>query len=115
MEPAAPPLLFAVLQNLGLEVGDYHRDVHWVTKDRKVHQLRLEGWGQECVPGKGRRVAERAAAQMAETWRAEGWAQTGWLRAEDRDVWAITWALRGPFPLRVLRQNGVDPEEVITL
>lgn len=115
MKPSAPALVVDALQTLGLEVGDYHRDAHWVTQGRKVYQLRLEGWGQECVPGKGRRAAERAAAQMAEAWRAEGWAQAGWLGAQDDDVWAMTWAVNGPFPLKVLKQYDVDSEEVIQL
>ena len=112
---AVPQLVFSILQTLGLEVGDYHRDVHWVTQGRKAYQLRLEGWGEECVPGKGRRAAERAAAQLAETWRAEGWPQAGWLKVQDRDVWAVTWALRGAFPLKVIRDDDIDPEKVIRL
>lgn len=115
MEPSAPPMLLSVLQTLGLEVGDYHRDVHWVVKDRKAWQVRLEGWGQECVPGKGRRTAEKAATQLAETWLAGGWFQAGWLRADDRDVRALTWALRGPFPMNAVLDDGVSSEEVIVL
>ena len=110
-----PQMILDLLHNLGLEVGDYHRDVHWVTQGRKAYRLRLEGWGEECVPGKGRRAAEKAAAQLAETWRGEGWTEAGWLKAQDRDVWAITWALRGPFPLKAIRDDDFDPEEVIRL
>jgi hypothetical protein len=114
LQPPVPDLVRQVLLTLGLEVGDYHQDVIWVLKAGKVYQARLEGWGEDCVPGKGRKAAQTAASKLAQDW-FKSWPQAGWVPAEDDEVWAVTWALRGPFPKKVLVENDVDPESVVRL
>lgn len=110
--PSAPFQVGAALDALGLEVGDYHRpdDLLWIVQHDKAWGIKLEGWGPECVPGKGCRAARREAELLAREWRSK-FDQAGWLKViEDDRVWAITWAMVGP-----LAVSEADPGDTITL
>ena len=117
----APPLVLRLLRDLGLEVGDYHQDAAFtvVTTSggrNKLYQIKLEGYGQDCVPGKGRKAAKKAAEGLAQLLvTKEGWAQSGVIETADDEVWCVTWGLRGPFTRRQVREGGVDLEEVIVV
>ena len=115
-----PQLIIRLINILGLEVGDYHHDAIWLIvppppgcQERQVYQAKLEGFGQECVPGQGRRAAQKAAAALARSWIA--WTGTGWIQTDDPRVWAVSWALRGPFQESILQELEIDPEEVVRL
>lgn len=113
MTPSKPPEpVIAAVEVLGLEVGDYGREHIWVLTGDDLWRVKLEGWGQECVPGKGCRAARSEARKLAESWR-EYEDSTGWFPVEDRRVWAMTWALTGPYdPAGVSEIDSSDLIEV---
>ncbi len=101
-------LILELLPVVGFEVGDYHHDeIPVIDRSGKLFYVKLEGWGPECVPGKGKRVARAESEKLAQEWR-RGWQETGSIDViKDRDVWAITWAVSGPFE----RELGEDESE----
>lgn len=117
-----PPLVLQMLQDLGLEVGDYHHGEEPFTVvttsggKNKLYQVKFEGWGSECAPGKGKKAAKREADALAKLWlEKEGWAPTGVVTTSDPETWYVTWGLRGPFSRRKVREAGVDLEEVLVV
>lgn len=113
MKPDAPPIIYRVIASLGAEVGDYGRGDGMLVRDRRhAYEIKLEGWGPECVPGEGDVAAYREAARLAATWAHE-MDRAGWLLVDaSDDVWAITWGLR-TLPIQALRD--ADPDEVLDL
>jgi hypothetical protein len=81
----------------------------------KHYQVKLEGYGQECVPGKGKKAAKKEAEELAGSWLQEGWAQTGVVTTGDDEAWFVTWGLRGPFTRKQVQDAGVDLEEVLVV
>lgn len=96
-----------------LQVGDYHREYVFLLHPTGIYQVKLEGWGQDCVPGKGPRAAYTQAARLAKEWSQERWFSTGWFKVDDRDVWAMTWAVQGPLDALPDDVDENDPEMVI--
>ena len=109
-----------VLRKIGLEVGDYNRDAWFVlATDTDAYQVKLEGWGSECVeglcpsiPDVQRRTAIAEAKSLAGEWRSQGW-QAGVLVTSDWDVWAITWGVNGPLDHYV--GDDLDPDDILDL
>lgn len=116
------PAMEAVVRDLirhDLQIGDYHREHVFVRHPAGVlgddlFQVKLEGWGAVCVPGQGRRVAEREAKKMAKQWGRQ-WHTTGWFPVEDEEVWAMTWAVQGPLDPPHDLDEEEDEEQVIDL
>ncbi len=98
--PSAPPLILELLSQSELQVGDYGREHLFYRSEDGVYQIKLEGWGAECVPEYGGRkarfVARAEAEKLAASWKKAGWPRVGWFPCSDRDVWAMTWAMNGP-------------------
>lgn len=106
-----------LLRDLGLEVGDYGHPFILVQTADGFFQVRLEGWGAECVlhdGQRGKREAYTAANKLAATWFGEGWPFTGRLPVEHPDVWELTWAVNGPLKKGALPE-GVPEEEIVDL
>jgi hypothetical protein len=88
-----------LLEILGLEVGDYHRDCSIVkSRDGRWFEVRLEGWGEECVqPREGeypRDVARDASNRLAREWKRQDFPSTGTIWTGDDEVWFLTWGVR---------------------
>jgi hypothetical protein len=107
-----PDVVWTALQVLGLEVGDYGRDFLWLTDGRKAFGVKLEGWGSECVPGKGREEAVREADALGRAWSREGM-KAGIVRSDDDQVWAVTWGVVGPLKVSELAEE--DLEEAVRI
>ena len=90
-------LILDLVPVVGLEVGDYHAEA-LVVVDRsgKFFEVKLEGWGPECVPGKGKRAARAESVKLARQW-SRAWQRAGSIDVDSADVWALTWAVNGPF------------------
>jgi hypothetical protein len=107
-----------VLSELGLEVGDYKRDSWFVlTDDTDAYQVKLEGWGSECVEGMcpaipdvQRKTAIAEARKLAAQWKRQGWRSGVWT-TDDPEVWAITWGVNGPLDHHVA--DGFDSDDIL--
>lgn len=111
-DPAMEAIAWSLVED-DLQVGDYHREYVFLLHPAGIFQVKLEGWGQECVPGKGPRAAYIQAARLAKEWSQERWFSTGWFKVDDRDVWAMTWAVQGPLDALPDDVDEDDPEMVI--
>jgi hypothetical protein len=107
-----------VLSELGLEVGDYNRDSWLVLASATdAYQVKLEGWGSECVEGMcpaipdvQRKTAIVEARKLAEQWRGQGWKAGVWTTTDD-EVWAVTWGVNGPLDHHAA--DDFDPDDIL--
>lgn len=66
-EPKTPVLIREILGSLGLEVGDYHHDEGMlVRRSGRVYQVRLEGWGEDCLADQADEVDDELAREEDE-------------------------------------------------
>lgn len=114
--------MLTVLAQVGAEVGDHGRDYYLLLGgDGTAHQVKLEGWGAECVEASecspaALRKARSAARALARDWRRR-WPEAGVVEHEDATVWLTTWAWNGPLSERGLASvlRDCSPEDVIDL
>ena len=107
-----------VLSELGLEVGDYNRDSWLVLASATdAYQVKLEGWGSECVEGMcpaipdvQRKTAIVEARKLAAQWKGQGWKAGVWTTT-DPEVWAVTWGVNGPLDHHVA--DDFDPDDIL--
>lgn len=109
-ESAIPKVVFVALEVLGYEVGDYGRPYIWVLTKTSLWRVKLEGWGRECVPGEACEAAHVEAEKLAKAWRYDE-DETGFFRVDGGEVWAMTWAVSGPFPRSARKQ--IADEDII--
>jgi len=112
-----PDLVWRTLDVLGFKVGDYGRDATFVqVDDDAVYQVKLEGWGEECVadcPIADRRALLRRARALARDWRSQGWPRAGVVEIDGDVVAAVTWAVNGP--LELVDAHYLADEDIIDL
>ncbi len=98
-----------VLNQLGLEVGDYHGPVP-VKHKGKLYTLTLEGYGAECVPNataNQHMAAYAAACKLAEDFGQD----SGVFTPNDDDVWYVAWHLREVWDQATI--NELDADAII--
>lgn len=119
--PPTPSAVLAALDALGFDVGDYNRDSFLVyLPDGSAHQVKLEGWGAECVEASecsptAMRRALAGARKLAREWRRQ-WPEAGVIvRSGEDDTWATTWAWNGPLSERgvAILSSRVTEDDII--
>ena len=119
--PPTPAPVLAVLDAVGREVGDYTRDFFLVfLADGSAYQVKLEGWGAECVEASScspaaMRRALAGARKLAREWRRP-WPEAGVVAFDGSDdTWAVTWAVNGPLSPKGIETalSMSDDEDVI--